>query len=206
MLKEIKKVGRGGGDFFAKLWHWFFPTADEIRWALEQSIPPDEQIEWFVREAKTPTHFRVAIAATNRHLVILSHFFIWRYYDFHPWNKLKDVHFTESPYHSKIIMTRIDTHKRVVIKHIQSERGRLLAGHARKMIAIHEADKIALGKQCPRCKELVKYTANVCPNCRHEFSPQSAPAIPPNSSSANKPDNPPQPPNTTKPDQEPKKL
>ncbi|NLI16846.1 MAG: hypothetical protein GX409_11230, partial [candidate division Zixibacteria bacterium] len=147
MLKYLKKAGRGSGHFFAKLWHWFFPSADEIRWALEQSIPPDEQIEWFVREAKTPTHFRVAIAATNRHLVILSHFLIWRYYDFHPWNKLKDVRFTESPYHSKIVLTRTDTQKRVIIKHIETERGRLLAGHARKMIAIHEADKIALGKQ-----------------------------------------------------------
>jgi hypothetical protein len=202
VFKNVQKAGRGGGDFFGKLWRWFFPTADEIRWALEQSIPPDEQIEWFVREAKTPTHFRVAIAATNRHLVILSHFLIWRYYDFHPWNKLKDVTFTESPYHSKIIMTRIDTHKRVIIKHIESERGRLLAGHARKMIAVHEADKIALGKQCPRCKELVKYTALVCPNCRHEFGPQATPpTIPP----SGKPPQSPQPPNAPTSNQEPKK-
>jgi len=204
VLKSIKKARRGSGDFFSRLWHWFFPTADEIRWALEQSIPPDERIEWFVRDAKI-TSLRVAIATTNRHLVILSHFMIRRYYNFHPWNKLKDLNLVEGPLSSKIKIIRTDTNKRLVIRRIETERARLLAGHARKMIAIHEADKIALGKQCPRCKELVKYTANVCPNCRHEFSPQSAPAIPPHPPSAKKPDNPPQPPSPPGPNQEPKK-
>jgi hypothetical protein len=198
MASGIKKAGRGFGDFFEKLWHWLFPTADEVRWAIEQSLPVDEQIEWFVREAKTPGMGRVAIAATNRHLVILSHFLLWRYYDFHPWNKLRDVKFTESFQRSKLVLTRIDTQNKVIIRHIETERGRLLAGHARKMIAVHEAEKIALGKQCPHCKELIKYTANVCPNCHRELT---TPTATPSSLQPNKEQQPPAP----KPNQEPKK-
>jgi hypothetical protein len=183
MSSSINRTGREVNDFFTRLWHWMFPTADEVRWAIEQSLPPDEKIEWFIREAKIGTMGRVAVVATNRHLVIMSHFFFRRYYDFHPWTKLRDLRFIEGFKHSVLIFTRIDTQKRVVIRRIETERGRLLTGHARKMLAIHEAEKIALGKQCPYCKELIKYTANVCPNCHHELAPPPTaaprPATPP---------------------------
>jgi hypothetical protein len=157
-------------DFFVRLWHWIFPKADEVRWAIEQTLPVDEKIEWYAREKIVRLFGRVAIAATNRHLVIFNHFIFWRYYDFHPWNRLKDATLNEAFWGSSLIMTRTDTQRKVIIRHIDVERGRNLAGHARKMIAVLESDKIALGKQCPHCKELIKYTANVCPNCHSDLT------------------------------------
>jgi len=170
MIRFIRRLWRRIRDFFVRLWHWIFPNAEEVRWAIEQSLPSDEQIEWFTRERKYRLLGRIAITATNRHLVIFSHFLFWRYYDFHPWNKLKDANLTEVFWGSTLSLTRIDTQRKVLIHHIETERGRLLAGHARRMIAVHETDKIALGKQCPHCKELIKYTANVCPNCHRELT------------------------------------
>jgi hypothetical protein len=146
-----------------------FMKTPDIRRAIEQSLPDDEKLDLFINAAFCKVR-NVAIGATEKHLVIFKKGVIRRReFVFHPWNKFGNALLEESPRRGSLLLEFL-TGERIKIEQLGIEDGRKLNGHARKYIARAEAKNIAMGKPCPYCSELVKFTAKICPHCHRDLS------------------------------------
>jgi hypothetical protein len=167
MFRLIRQFRRKTIDFAEKLRRWFNPTSDEVRIDMTQSLPEHETVECYIFHARADSG-RISLMATGRHLVIYRRWFMRRRYDFFHWREFSNVVLSEGFWRTRVILDRSNG-PRLRIRRLALAQGRLLAGHARHMIAEHNAHRIAVGRHCPFCYEPVKFPASVCPNCHREL-------------------------------------
>jgi len=144
----------------------FWNSARRKYWAIRKGLPKEERIRQFIPEAYLDGN-RIAIGVADKTLAIIQKRWFNKRFIYNHWNKFADVELEEGIRHS-IISLKFIGGKEMKLMRLKKDEARDLHGFARKYIEKHEAKKIAVGKVCPHCSEVIKYTATICPHCQKE--------------------------------------
>jgi hypothetical protein len=139
----------------------------EIRAAMQDSLPDDENISIFVEKAVVDGH-DIAAAATEKHLLLYFKGLLKQKYIFYQISKFKDIALEESFRTSTLDITLSEEGKLHITRLPKSE-ARIMSGFIRKIILKADAKAMVMGKPCPYCCEIIKATAKVCPHCQREL-------------------------------------
>ncbi len=140
---------------------------DEIKTAIEESLPVDENIDQYV-DSGILSGNRVAIATTSKRLIICKKGIFKKSYNDYLWIRFQKVILEEGIRKSSIQLA-LGEDKELLIKNLDKEEARKICGFARKIITEANIKKIATGRTCPRCREVVKHLAEVCIHCGYDF-------------------------------------
>jgi len=140
---------------------------DEIKTAIEESLPADENIDQFVGSCISRGN-RVAVAATSKRLIICKKGIFKKRFDDYLWVDFKKVALEEGIRKSTIQLALFEDDE-LLIKNLDKDEARKICGYARKIITDANIKKISTGKKCPQCGEVVKHLAKVCIHCYYNF-------------------------------------
>jgi hypothetical protein len=145
----------------------FFMNLVEIRKAMQDSLPDNEKIEFFIESVYADGR-RATIAITEKHLLIRFRGFLKRKYTFYPMHEFRDISIEESFLFSTVNFV-LGNGKILRIEKLEKAESRIITGFIRKIIVKAEAKTMVMGKTCPYCSENVKSTATVCPHCQRDL-------------------------------------
>jgi len=144
----------------------FWNSPQKKYWAIRNGLPAEERVKLFMPGAYYENK-RIALAATDKTLAIIQKKYFKKVFIYNHWNRFAYVELEEVIWFSNVKF-KLFGGKSMVIANLKKEEARVLHGLARKYIEKHEAKKIAVGKTCPFCSEVIKYTASICPHCLRE--------------------------------------
>ncbi len=140
---------------------------EEIKDAIQESLPRGENIEQFIDKAITDGK-NVSVAVTRKRIVLCKKGIFKKTYEDHLWLKFDSVVLEEGLLRGAVLFGEQGEDK-LQVKSLSKEEARKLCGYAKTMISKTNIKKIASGKTCPDCREIVKHIARVCFHCGYNF-------------------------------------